>query len=232
MEMEKNNIPEHIAIIMDGNRRWAKKRGLPSIEGHGAGYEQFKKISEKCRKLGVKILTVYAFSAENWKRGKEEVSYLMKLLEAALKKERGNFMKQGIRLNILGQIERLPDSLGRLVCEVMEETKNNKEGILNLALSYGGRDEIIEAVKKIISEKIQPEDVNEEIFSKHLRTAGQPDPALLIRTSGEQRLSGFLPWQSVYSELYFSPKLWPEFTEDDLEDAIKEYQERKRRFGQ
>lgn len=230
--MEKNNVPEHIAIIMDGNRRWAKKRGLPSIEGHRAGYEQFKKISERCRELGVKILTVYAFSTENWKRGKEEVSYLMKLLEAALKKERGSFIKQGIRLNVLGRIEKLPDSLRKLVCEVMEETKNNKEGILNLALSYGGRDEIIEAVKKIIAEKIRPEDVNEEIFSKYLHTAGQPDPALLIRTSGEQRLSGFLPWQSVYSELYFSPKLWPEFTENDLEEAIKEYQERQRRFGQ
>lgn len=229
--MEKNNIPEHIAIIMDGNRRWAKKRGLPSIEGHRAGYEQFKKISEKCRELGVKILTVYAFSTENWKRDIKEVSYLMKLLETAIKKERGSFIKNGIRLNILGQIEKLPDSLRKLVCEVMEETKDNKERIFNLALSYGGRDEILEAVKKIIREKISPEKISEEVFGMHLFTAGQPDPALLIRTSGEQRLSGFLPWQSVYSELYFSPKLWPDFTENDLEEAIKEYQERQRRFG-
>jgi undecaprenyl diphosphate synthase len=230
--MDKNNIPRHIAIIMDGNRRWAKKRGLPSIEGHRQGYEQFKKIAEHCNKLGVKILTVYAFSLENWKRSKIEVSFLMNLFKKGLQEQRDYFRKNKIKLNAIGQIERLPDALKNLVYKIMEETKNNKERILNLAISYGGRDEILAAVKKIIKEKINSPKINEKIFSQYLYTASQPDPDLVIRTSGEQRLSGFLPWQSVYSELYFSPKPWPDFTKKDLEEAIKEFQNRQRRFGQ
>jgi undecaprenyl diphosphate synthase len=229
--MEKNNIPRHIAIIMDGNRRWAKNKGLPPMEGHRQGYEQFKKISEYCNKIGVKILTVYAFSLENWKRSKTEVFYLMNLLKRGLQEQRDFFIKNKVRLNVIGQIEKLPFDLKKLVLKIMEETKDNKERILNLAISYGGREEIIEAVKKIIKEKITPQKINEKIFSQYLYTVGQPDPDIIIRTSGEQRLSGFLPWQSVYAELYFSPKLWPDFTGEDLEEAIKEFQNRQRRFG-
>lgn len=232
MDMDKNNIPRHIAIIMDGNRRWAKKRGLPPFKGHEQGYKQFKKIAEHCNKLGVKILTVYAFSTENWKRSRREVVYLMNLLRKGLQEQRDYFRKNKIKLNVMGQIEKLPVGLKNLVYKIREETKNNKERILNLAISYGGREEILAAVKKIMKEKTSPSKISEKIFSQCLYTAGQPDPDLLIRTSGEQRLSGFLPWQSVYSELYFSPKLWPDFTEKDLEEAIEEYQNRQRRFGQ
>lgn len=226
-----NNIPQHIAIIMDGNRRWAKKRGLPSIQGHRAGFERFKKIADHCWKLGVKILTVFAFSSENWQRSKKEVSYLMKLLERGLRKEKDSLMKNNVRLNIIGQIEKLPEKLKKLVYQTMEETKNNKKGILNVAISYEGRQEIIEAVKKIIKERITSEKIDEKIFSQYLYTAGQNDPDLLIRTSGEYRLSGFLLWQTTYSELYFSPKFWPDFSEKDLEEAIQEFQNRQRRFG-
>ncbi|MBI4691834.1 MAG: isoprenyl transferase [Candidatus Terrybacteria bacterium] len=232
MIMEKNNIPQHLAIIMDGNRRWAKKRGLSSFKGHQEGYKQFKKIAERCYKLGVKILTVYAFSTENWKRSKTEISYLMKLFGNILKMEKDFFIKNGVKLNVIGQIERLPKNLQKLIHKITEKTKNNKNGILNLAVSYGGREEIIEAVRRLAKEKIKPEDIDEKNFSQYLYIAGQPDPDLLIRTGGEQRLSGFLPWQTIYTELYFSPKLWPDFTEKDLEEAIKEYQSRQRRFGQ
>lgn len=219
----KNGIPHHIAIIMDGNRRWAKKRGLPASLGHKKGYENFKKIAEACYKMGVKILTVYAFSTENWKRSKTEVSFLMNLFENVLKNELNFFRDKKIKFNAIGQIKRLPDKLQKLVSEAMNETKNNKGGVLNLAMSYGGRAEILDAVKKSIKEK--------KSFEDCLYIAGQPDPDLLIRTGGEMRLSGFLPWQSVYSELYFSEKMWPDFGEKDLMLAIKEFQNRKRRFG-
>lgn len=224
-------VPEHIAIIMDGNRRWAKKQGVSTIKGHKAGSENFKKIARKCYKTGVKYLTVYAFSTENWKRNKEEVSYLMKIFSFFLKRERNFLIKNKIKLKVIGQVEKLSSGLKNLVRKIEDETKNNKGGILNLAISYGGRMEIIDAVKKIIKKKISPEAMDEETFSACLYTAGQPDPDLLIRTGGEQRLSGFLPWQSVYSELYFSEKLWPDFSEDDLGKAIKEFQRRQRRFG-
>lgn len=220
----KNSIPHHIAIIMDGNRRWAKKRGLPASLGHKKGYENFKKIAEACYKMGVKILTVYAFSTENWKRSKTEVSFLMNLFENVLKNELNFFRDKKVKFNAIGQIKRLPDKLQKLVSEAMNETKNNKGGVLNLAMSYGGRAEILDAVKKSIKEK--------KSFEDCLYTAGQPDPDLLIRTGGEMRLSGFLPWQSVYSELYFSEKMWPDFSEKDLMLAIKEFQNRKRRFGE
>jgi len=226
------HIPEHIAVIMDGNRRWAKKHNKTASEGHRQGYENFKNIAKRCYQLGIKILTVYAFSTENWKRSKTEISYLMKMFEIALKKEKDFFIKNNIKVNVIGQIERLPASLKNLASKIMEETRNNKKGILNLAVSYGGRQEIIEAVKQLIKEKIKLEDLNEKIFSQYLYTANQPDPDLLIRTGREQRLSGFLPWQTIYTELYFSPKLWPDFTEKDLEEAIKECQNRQRRFGQ
>ena len=219
----KSDIPNHIAIIMDGNRHWAKKRGLPASFGHKKGYENFKKIAEACYETGVKILTVYAFSTENWKRSKAEVSFLMNLFKNVLKNEIKFFKDKKIKLNVIGQIERLPDKLKKLISESMNETRNNKNGVLNLAISYGGRAEILDAIKKSIKDK--------KLFEDCLYTAGQPDPDLLIRTGGEMRLSGFLPWQLVYSELYFSEKMWPDFSENDLKNTIKEFQNRKRRFG-
>jgi undecaprenyl diphosphate synthase len=219
----KTDIPHHIAIIMDGNRRWAKAKGLPVASGHKHGYENFKKIAKACFNEGVKILTVYAFSAENWKRNKTEVSFLMDLFENVLENEIKFFKDNKIKLNVIGQIERLPNKLQKLISESTNETRNNKNGTLNLAISYGGRAEILDAVKKSIKEK--------KPFEDCLYTANQPDPDILIRTGGEMRLSGFLPWQSVYSELYFSEKMWPDFNENDLKNAIKEFQNRKRRFG-
>lgn len=230
--MDKNSIPYHVAIIMDGNRRWAKSRGLKSTEGHRAGYENFKKIAEECRKIGVKILTVFAFSTENWKRPQIEVSFLMDLLFNGIKEQEKFFKENNIRFNVIGQIERLPGFVRNEAERVMMETKDNKKGIINLALNYGGRAEILDAVKKIVKEKLPAEKINEEIFNKYIYTAGQPDPDLIIRTSGEQRLSGFLPWQGVYSEIYFSNKMWPDFHEEDLKEAIEEYQLRQRRYGQ
>jgi len=231
--MDEKNIPEHIAIIMDGNRRWAKERGLNSLEGHRAGAESFKKVAQKCHDFGVKILTIYAFSTENWKRSKEEIDYLMGLLEEFLQKQDNEnfFVKNKARFNVIGQTERMPESLKNLIKDLMEKTAHFKERVLNMALSYGGRQEILDAVKGIIKDKLNPEKITEELFGQYLYTAGQQDPSLLIRTSGEQRLSGFLPWQTIYSELYFSPKYWPDFNEKDLEEAIKEYQKRQRRFG-
>lgn len=224
-------IPHHVAIIMDGNRRWARKNNLTSIEGHMAGSKNFKKIAESCYKMGVKILTVYAFSTENWKREKIEVNYLMKLLALFLKKELATFSKKNIKLNIIGEIEKLPESVRRVAEKVMRDTKDNKKRILNLAISYGGRTEILRAVKKIIKDKINPDKINEELLGNYLYTAGQPDPDILIRTSGEMRTSNFLPWQCIYSELYFSQKLWPDFSEKDLEEAISEFRNRQRRLG-
>lgn len=231
MPDEQKIIPKHIGIIMDGNRRWAKQRGLPTIEGHRVGYENFKKIAQRCYDLGVRYFTVFAFSTENWNRSEDEVSYLMKLLEGCLEKEREFFVKNNIKLKIIGQVWRLPENLQKLALEVMGETKDNAGGNLNLAISYGGRAEIVEAVKKIVEEKIPAEKIDEKMISEHIYTAGQPDPDLIIRTSGEQRVSGFLTWQAVYSEIYFSPKMWPEFSEQDLENAIEDFSNRQRRFG-
>ena len=226
-----DGIPQHIAIIMDGNRRWAEKKGLPILRGHEKGAEQLKKVSKACREIGVKIFTVYAFSTENWKRTKTEVGYLMRLMKKFLINGSDVFKREGIKFNVMGQIDKLPKDIQTLVKKLMKDTKDNDTGIFNLAVNYGGRQEIVEAVKDIIKSGLKPAQVDEESFGQYLDTAGQPDPDLLIRTSGEQRLSGFLPWQAVYSELYFSPKLWPDFSEKDLEEAIKEYQNRQRRFG-
>ncbi len=226
-----NQIPHHLAIIMDGNRRWAKKRGLNSFSGHKQGYETFKKIAKKCSGLGIKILKVYAFSTENWKRSKSEVFYLMNLLFNGLSKEINFFQENKIRFNAIGEIEKLPKKLRDLISRIMDCTKDNKNGILNLAINYGGRMEILNAAKKIIKDKINSEELDEKIFENYLFTAGQPDPDLIIRAGGETRLSGFLLWQSAYSELYFSDKLWPDFTENDLKKAIKKFQICQRRFG-
>lgn len=232
MDYKTKNIPYHLGIIIDGNRRWAKERGLPTLEGHRRGYDKLKKVGKWCKAKGIKILTIFAFSTENWNRSKEEVSYLMHLLSQAFnKKEVDELDKEGIRLRVIGQKERLDKRLQKLIQQAEERTKNNKEGILNLAISYGGRPEIIEAIKKIIKKKIPPEKITEKIVSQNLWTEGLPDPDLIIRTSGELRISGFLTWQAVYSELYFCKKYWPDFSEKDLDIALLDYTRRQRRFG-
>ena len=216
---------------MDGNRRWAKDNNLPAFEGHRHGYDKMKDAGDWCIKRGIKTLTVYAFSTENWNRAEEEVSYLMDLLHLGLTKEISQFMERGIRLKIIGSRGRLSDKLVKAIDEAEEFTKNNDKGTLNIALNYGGRLEIVEAVKKVLAGGVDPKDIDEKIISDNIWTAGQADPDLIIRTSGEQRLSNFLTWQSVYSELLFVKSPWPAFSEKDLDEAIEEFERRTRRFG-
>lgn len=224
-------IPKHIGIIMDGNRRWAKKRGLPTLLGHKKGYEIAMKVGEWCLNRGVKILTIYAFSTENWNRSKKEVSYLMMLLKNALTKEVEKLHNKGIQIRVIGIRKGLAKDILEAIKNATERTKNNTRGILNIAINYGGRIEIVEAVKKIVQKRYLSSQITENLISENIFTAGLPDPDLIIRTSGEQRLSGFLTWQSVYSELLFITKHWPEFTEKDIDYAIEEFSRRNRRFG-
>ena len=226
-----NNIPYHIGIIIDGNRRWARQRGLPALEGHRQGLEKVKKVIKWCKARGIKILTFYAFSTENWNRSKVEVNYLMRLFKRALTKDIKEINKEGFKIQIIGQRERLSLRLQKLAKEAEKLTKNNKKGILNLAIGYGGRAEIVEAVKKIIKRKIPSDKITEDLISKNLWTKGLSDPDLIIRTAGEQRLSNFLIWQAAYSELYFCSKLWPDFSEEDLDKALEDFALRQRRFG-
>lgn len=230
--MSNIKTPFHLGIIVDGNRRWAKKKGLLSFDGHRKGLDNVQKIGDYCTKKGIKILTLYTFSTENWKRSKKEVSYLIKLLKESLnKKNIQKLHKKKIKLQIIGQKERLPEVLQKRIKEAEKLTKNNKERILNLAVSYGGRPEIIQAVKNIIKKKIPANKITEELINKNLWTAGLPYPDLIIRTGGAKRLSNFLTWQSAYSEFYFTKKSWPEFTEKDLNKALLDYSHRERRFG-
>jgi len=230
--MSSKKVPFHLGIIVDGNRRWAEKKGLPFFEGHRKGLNNVNKIGEWCRKRGIKILTVFVFSTENWNRSKKEVNYLMRLLGKALNKKNIRDLDQkGVKIRIIGQKERLPKFLQKRIKEAEELTKNNKERILNLAISYGGRPEIVQAVKSIIEKKIPANKITEELINKNLWTVGLPEPDLIIRTGGVQRLSNFLTWQSIYSEFYFTKKYWPEFTEKDLDKAFLDYSRRQRRFG-
>lgn len=222
---------KHLGIILDGNRRWAKENGLPSFEGHRKGYEKMKEVGVWCIDRGIDILTVYAFSTENWNRAEDEVGYLMDLLYKVVTIEIPEFTRRGIRLRIIGSRDRLSDKLKVAIDKAEEETRNNSKGTLNIALNYGGRLEIVEAVKKAMASGIDPKDINEKAISDNIWTAGQSDPDLIIRTSGEQRLSNFLTWQSVYSELLFVKCHWPAFSEKDLDEAIEEFSRRTRRFG-
>jgi len=226
---------KHIAIIMDGNRRWAKKNNMPVKLGHKQGAETLKKIVRYANKIGIKYMTVYAFSTENWKRSKEEVDALMSLLENYLDQFSREADDENIVIRVLGDEEALSESLRNKINEVVSATKDNTGIIFNIALNYGGRNEIVNATKNICKDVknglIKPEDITEEVFSSYLYTKDDPDPDLLIRTSGEIRLSGFLPWQSVYSEFYFTDVLWPDFTEKNLDEAIAEYNKRNRKFG-
>jgi undecaprenyl diphosphate synthase len=230
--------PRHVAIIMDGNGRWAQEKGLPRIAGHKAGVDAVREIVKAAISLEIPVLTLYAFSQENWKRPKEEVSMLMGLLDFFLNEEVKNLMREGVRLRTIGRIEALPESiLGKLKAAV-KSTENNDKLSLNIALNYGGRTEILDAVQKILSEAKKDSSwlegkhaLTEEVFSSYLYTNGLPDPDLLIRTSGEMRLSNFLLWQLSYSEIYITKKYWPAFGKEDFLKAVEEYGNRERRFG-
>jgi len=234
-QIRKDKLPRHIAIIMDGNGRWAEKKSLNRIVGHRKGIEVAREVIRCCRELGIQVLTLYAFSTENWNRPKREVKALMTLLKRFLRAEGKELIQNNIRLNTIGNIADLPKDVSEVLKEFMLETKNNTGMILNAALSYSGRNEIIQAIKKIIryvqQGKLTPHQINEEVFSHCLFTDGLPDPDLLIRTSGELRISNFLLWQMAYTEIYVTNILWPDFTKKDLLDAIEDYQGRERRFG-
>lgn len=227
-------LPEHVAIIMDGNRRWAKKNNLNTTQGHKEGAENLKRIAKFANKIGIKYLTVYAFSTENWKRSQEEVGAIMKLLKFYLL-DFFNWSDENIKINVLGRIAELPKDLKDQIHKIEEKTKNNTGLVLNICFNYGGRDEIVTATKniaqKVLDGELKIEDINEKLFSNYLYTANQPDPDLLIRTSGEERISNFLPWQISYSEFVFTDKFWPEYNEQEFLNSIQIYQKRTRRFG-
>ncbi len=228
-------VPQHIAIIMDGNGRWAKKRGLPRTAGHSAGAEAFRRIANYCRTLGVKYLTVYAFSTENWKRSQEEVAGIMKLLGIYLKEALRDMEKNHVCFRFFGDLSRLEPKLQKLCMDAQERSSEYHEVQVNFCLNYGGRDEIIRAIRNVAADaaagKLAPEAITEELFSNYLDSAGVPDPELVIRPSGELRTSNFLPWQTVYSEFVFMDVLWPDFGPDELDASIEEYWRRSRRFG-
>jgi len=233
--INKNNLPVHIAIIMDGNGRWAKQKGKGRIFGHKHGVDTVRKIVEASAEIGIKYLTLYTFSVENWQRPKNEINALMSLLVSTIKKEISTLMKNNIRLDVIGDIQRLPDKTLQQVTEAMKQTANNTGLTLIMALSYSSKWDILNASKRIANlvenKKISVEDINEELFSSLLSTSNFPNPELLIRTSGESRISNFLLWELAYTELYFTSKNWPEFTKEDLYLAILDFQARERRFG-
>lgn len=233
--IDKERLPKHIAIIMDGNGRWAKQRGKLRVFGHERGADAVRKIVEGCAELGVENLTLYAFSTENWKRPKLEVETLMKLLITSLRKELKTLNDNNIRLCTIGKMERLPQTVARKLKEVIEKTKDNRRMTLTLALSYGSREELKNAVQaisfKVKNNIISAEDIDESVINEHLYTQNLPDVDLLIRTSGELRVSNFLLWQIAYAELYFTETLWPDFNKEKLYEAILNYQNRERRFG-
>ena len=228
-------IPKHMAIIMDGNGRWATKQGLPRAAGHEEGAKRVREITTACREMGVRVLTLYSFSTENWRRPKEEITLLFDLLKRYIKQERATLMENQIRLNAIGQIDRLPMMVRLPLKALMKETENNSEMTLNLALSYGSRQELVDAVQ-VIGQKIQrgeldPTNISESLFAQYLYTAGMPDPELIIRTSGEMRLSNFLLWQAAYAELVVTDIPWPEFGKESLIRALEDFSKRERRFG-
>lgn len=233
--VDKENLPKHIAIIMDGNRRWAKAKGKPASFGHKEGAKTLEKIVRYANKIGIGYITVYAFSTENWKRTEEEVKALMFLFQSYLNDYAKRADSENIKVGFLGDRTALSDSMQKLMKECEEKTKNNTGVHFNIALNYGGRDELITAIKNISAKvktgSLNIEEIDEQVVSDNLYTKSQPDPDLLIRTSGEQRLSNFLPWQLVYSEFLFVDKNWPDFSEEDLDSAIEEYQKRTRKFG-
>ena len=233
--LEPEKLPKHVAAIMDGNGRWAKKRMMNRVKGHEEGTESVRVIVRTSRKLGIKYLTLYAFSEENWKRPRHEITALMGILKRFLKSELPEMMNNGIRLRAIGSIEKLPDDAKKVLFDTIEKTSSNNDMLLSLALSYGSRQEITRAVKeiamKVKSGGIEPEHINEETIGNYLYTSGIPDPDLLIRTSGEYRISNFLLWQIAYTEIYVTPTLWPDFREEEYLTALLDFQNRERRFG-
>lgn len=234
-ELIKERLPRHVAVIMDGNGRWAKKKGFLRAIGHENGVDALRRTATTAAEIGVKYLTVYAFSSENWNRPRSEVNALMSLLVSSLKKELATLSDNKIRLNAIGNLESLPAKCKKELMEVMDKTRHYEQMTLTLALSYGSKEELLEATRKLAHDvaigKLKEENISEEIFEKYLTTAGLPDPDLLIRTSGEYRISNFMLWQIAYSELYFTNKLWPDFQEEDFYEALLDYQKRERRFG-
>lgn len=232
IKLDLSNIPKHIGIIMDGNRRWADKRNLPTKKGHEAGTENLNNIIDHCLEIGVETLTVYALSTENWrKRTAKEVKGIFDLLLRVAKERKEEYKRKGVKLAVLGEFQAFPRKVARTIEGILSIVKTHERLKVNLALNYGGRDEIIRAVKKVIDQKIPVNKINEQTFGKFLYTSGEKDPDLIIRTGGEIRLSNFLLWQMSYSELYFTDILWPDFSPKKLDKAIIEYQKRQRRFG-
>jgi undecaprenyl diphosphate synthase len=231
MPEEFKKLPTHIAVIMDGNGRWANARGLPRAEGHRVGTEAVRRLVRACTDFGIKYLTIYAFSTENWARPQEEVSGLMMLLEMVVVNELDELHREGVRIKHIGRMEKLPRGLGEKIQHAIEVTKDNQRLVFTIAWNYGGRDEIVAAVQNIIRDGVKPEEVDETMISDYLFTKGTPDPELLIRTSGELRLSNFLLWQTAYTEWVVTKEYWPDFTKEDLRQAIIEYGNRDRRFG-
>ena len=233
--LDPEKLPKHVAAIMDGNGRWAKKRLMNRVKGHEEGNESVRVIVRTSRKLGIKYLTLYAFSEENWKRPKHEVIALMGILKRFLKSELPEMLNNGIRLRAIGDIDKLPDDAKKILLETIEKTSSNNDMILSLALSYGGRQEITRALKniamKVKSGSLDVEDINDDIINDNLYTSGIPDPDLLIRTSGEYRISNFLLWQIAYTEIYVTPTLWPDFRKEEYLVALEDFQNRERRFG-
>jgi len=232
---DKNKLPQHLAIIMDGNGRWAIKRGLPRSAGHMEGVKAVKRVITNCINFNIPILTLFAFSTENWRRPKNEIIYLLKLFERALSKEKANLIKNNIRINFIGRLNDLPNSLNKKINELFESTKKNNKLILNIAINYGGRTEIIDALKsiilKIVEKKLNIEEINEDIIRDNLYTHNLPDPDLLIRTAGEMRISNFMIWQIAYTEFWVTPVFWPDFDKNNLIEAIKSFQKRVRKYG-
>lgn len=225
------HIPTHVAIIMDGNGRWALARGLPRLAGHRAGTENLRRIIEACIEFGVRVLTIYAFSTENWGRPQEEVQGLMHILEDVIDRELQELHDQGVQLHHLGRLDRLDPTLQKKVQYAVDYTKGNLRLVLNVAFNYGGRDEIVYAIQHMLRDGVQPEDVTDEMVSQYLFTAGLPDPDMIIRTSGELRGSNFLIWQGAYSEWYFTPTYWPDFDKEQFRLALEEFNHRERRYG-
>ncbi len=225
------DVPQHVAIIMDGNGRWAQSRGLPRLAGHRAGTENLRVIIEACVEFGVKYLTIYAFSTENWARPPAEVRGLMRILEDMLDRQLDELDAKGVQIRHIGRLERIRPALQEKIVRSVERTKNNTRLVLNVAFNYGGRDEIVHAIQRIIRDGVKPEDVTPELVSRYLYTAGIPDPDLIIRTSGELRVSNFLIWQGAYAEWYITPTYWPDFNKEEFRKALEEYKRRDRRFG-
>ncbi len=225
------HVPQHVGIIMDGNGRWARARGLPRLAGHRAGTENLRRVLAAAVEFGIKILTIYAFSTENWNRPEKEVQGLLAILERVIDRELPELHEQGVRLRHIGRLEGIPARLQRKVEDAIQLTKDNQRLTLNVAFNYGGRAELVDAIRGIIAAGVPAEDVDEELISRQLYTGGLPDPDLIIRTSGEMRISNFLIWQGAYAEFYVTSTLWPDFDKDELYKALKDYKQRERRFG-